>query len=602
MKWIISYLLFICVSVVSATILGTALGTINQQVAFFSFACGVVSVITFLRNKNISLIHPVEKKDIGFWTIFTVICFILFSLRAFLWVIFQVSDSIRVISPNNLGDVSLHISFIRYLANGPEFWPSNHFFPGDKTRYPIGMDLFNGLLVILGMDLFKSLRWIGILCSVSAAFALLHWGRAFALAGFLFSGGLAGFLFFKTFIFSDYQAELAWKSLPLSMFVTQRGLLYALPVGLLLLSSWQKRFFPPHHKSNEDLRMTLPVWVEVIFYSSMPIFHAHTFVVFSLFLLIWFFFVNYKEKIHLVKLLLFSLPLIGFIFFLLSDINKASSLIYLKWGWMQGNQNFFKFWLLNFGVFWPLVIMLILEIPPIKGIYHLKSFDSTLKQKFMQDRIIILSSIFIFALFTIVMMAPWEWDNCKLLIWPYLVLLPYLWENLVSLWNVYARYITCFLLFFSGFICVLGGFPEKRGHEIFRYSEVSKVEKAVSNIPVEHRFASYPTYNHPLLFLGRKVVLGYPGWMWSHGYKTEKIEQKLRALMLGEENWKELAEELGVKFIYWGSREMKEYSLSKRPWEKSATKVASDSWGEVYDIFGSLNRSPNFKVEEFSGE
>ena len=40
------------------------------------------------------------------------------------------------------------------------------------------------------------------------------------------------FFFFRSFALKDYQADLAWKSIPLAMFVTQRGLLYAVPAGL----------------------------------------------------------------------------------------------------------------------------------------------------------------------------------------------------------------------------------------------------------------------------------------------------------------------------------------------------------------------------------
>ena len=70
------------------------------------------------------------------------------------------------------------------------------------------------------------------------------------MAGFLFNGGLAGFEFFQTHQFIDYQAErIAWKSIPLTMFVTQRGLLYAIPAGLLLLLHWRRKYFPS--KPNE---------------------------------------------------------------------------------------------------------------------------------------------------------------------------------------------------------------------------------------------------------------------------------------------------------------------------------------------------------------
>jgi hypothetical protein len=89
------------------------------------------------------------------------------------------------------------------------------------------------------------LVWTGLLASLATFYAFFRWAGAFGIAGFLFNGGIAGFQFFKTFKFLDYQGDktIAWKSIALSMFVTQRGLLYAIPAGLLLLWHWREKFF-----------------------------------------------------------------------------------------------------------------------------------------------------------------------------------------------------------------------------------------------------------------------------------------------------------------------------------------------------------------------
>jgi len=75
-------------------------------------------------------------------------------------------------------------------------------------------------------------------CGVTC-YALLRWGGWFAVMGFLCNGGLAGWKYFHHWGFriEDYQQAVDWKSIPLSMFVTQRGLLYAIPAGVLLLAA-----------------------------------------------------------------------------------------------------------------------------------------------------------------------------------------------------------------------------------------------------------------------------------------------------------------------------------------------------------------------------
>lgn len=583
MKWLVAYLTGIATSVISGVFLGFFFNGLNKEMAYISLTIGLLVAILVIRNAKFS--SGLEKKDFSFWSVFTICAFSLFSLRAFLWLIFRVKDSIKVLSPNNLGDISLHINFIQYLANGISFWPDNQIYAGEKIHYPIGMDLFNSLLVLAGADLFQSLIWIGLLSSLGTMLALLIWGRSFTLAGFLFSGGFIGFQFFHFFTFQDYQTELAWKSIPLSMFVTQRGLLYALPAGLLLLSSWRERYFNSKKKSDSTracCSTPLPFWIEILLYSSMPIFHIHTFIFFSFLLGIWVLFIPKDKKLSLLKFVLLSIPLATFFMLLLIDFSKTSSMIYLKWGWMQEKENFFRFWLLNFGMFLPLVTLLLLEIPYIPGVS--KKESNNLSEQFKQNRMFTIPAVFLFVLFCNVMMAPWAWDNCKLLIWAYLILLPYLWENLISTWNIFCKYWICFILFFSGFVCICGGFNSAAGHEIFRYSEVTEVNQAIKNLPIENRFAAFPAYNHPLIFCGRKVVLGYPGWIWSHGYKLEPHNKKLKKLMLGEDGWQNAAKELGVRYIYWGYRENEEYKNSKRPWELTAKKIASGNWGEIFDL------------------
>src|SRR5438552_9502421 len=161
--------------------------------------------------------------------------FAIFAFRAFCWLIYIDSEELKIQSPNNLGDLALHITYIRNFANGVSLWPDNPIYVFSKLRYPAGIDLFNALLCCLHLDLTRGLVWTGLIASVATFYSFLRWGGAFAVAGFLFNGGIAGFQFLKTFKFVDYQGDktIAWKSIALSMFVTQRGLLYAIPAGLL---------------------------------------------------------------------------------------------------------------------------------------------------------------------------------------------------------------------------------------------------------------------------------------------------------------------------------------------------------------------------------
>jgi len=145
-------------------------------------------------------------------------CFALFALRSFCWLLYIEGDQLRIQSPNNLGDLALHITFIKNFAGGVALWPDNPIYVFSKLRYPAGMDLFNGLLCLVHVDLARGLVWTGLIASLATFYAFFRWAGTFGVAGFLFNGGIAGFEFLRTLKFVDYQGgkTIAWKSIPLS--------------------------------------------------------------------------------------------------------------------------------------------------------------------------------------------------------------------------------------------------------------------------------------------------------------------------------------------------------------------------------------------------
>jgi hypothetical protein len=148
-----------------------------------------------------------------------------------------------------------------------------------------------------------------------------------------------------------------------------------------------------------------------------------------------------------------------------------------------------------------------------------------------------------------------------------------------------ARVAVCMALFASGFVSLFGGLAAGRpGFEFAKRAELDGVGVAVRKLAAEARFAAYPTYNHPLLLQGRKVVLGYPGHLWTQGFKYDQTYQQLTELMQGSGNWRKLARHLQVRYIFWGREELINYPTSERPWEKAAALVASGSWGAIYDV------------------
>jgi hypothetical protein len=441
----------------------------------------------------------------------------------------------------------------------------------------------NALLKLIGCDDFRALIWVGLAGSAITCYALLRWGGWFVVMGFLCNGGLAGWKYFHHFAmrFADYQDSVDWKSIPLSMFLTQRGLLYAIPAGLLLLAVWRAQWFREPKEPQPTVRM--PIWVQVALYGTMPLFHLHTFLFLSGMLGWWIVLGRAGTRVRreVLDLLLWSaVPgtvCVSLVTGLFQRGQSAASMVHLRPGWMQDNHQFFPYWFTNFGILPVLALALL-----VWTILHYR--EGTKAQNAFA---FVFPSLWIFGVACVVMFAPWEWDNTKIMIWAYMGILPFLHEMLMEIpykAGIPVRTICYIMLFFSGFVSLIGGLDGTHtGYEIAKRSELDPVETAVRYLPPDSTFAGWPTYNHPLLLSGCKMVEGYAGHLFSHGIDYEDREKELDALMMGVPLWREIADKLKVRYIFWGPLEEKAYPTSTESW-KDLPVVAKGAWGTIYEV------------------
>jgi hypothetical protein len=599
MKWLSSGLTLVNVATVCAVLFGMVAGGLNKPIAAIAVLLGVAAAVLAFR----TTIDSDTSEDPGvrsaeqdprsrfrsawFWLIAG--CFAFFAFRAFCWLLFLDGNDLKVQSANNLGDLALHLTYIKNFANGVALWPDNPIYVFSQLRYPAGTDLFNALLLLLDLDLTHGLIWAGLIGSLATFYALYRWGGVFGVAGFLFNGGLAGFQLLQTWKLLDYQGDktVAWKNLALSMFVTQRGLLYALPAGLLLLYHWRSKYFPPQNSGvGGEPRGPLPFWIELTLYATMPLFHVHTFIALSIVAAFLFAIGHFTMRKQLALLAAAAFVPATFFVWMITDHFQARSLLAWKPGWVQNAGDFaapfFSFWFVNFGILIPLVLLLLgicvwRAVPTRGGGFTLRDHPCLA---------FLAPAAFLFLFACLVKTAPWEWDNIKIIIWAYLIALPFLWRDLIAHWPIPVRAGVCVALFFSGFVSLFGGLigAEENGYGFADRAELDAVGMSVQKLPIEDRFAGYPTYNHPLLLQGRKMVLGYPGHLWTQGFDYGAVEKNLNLLMAGAPGWKEQARQLRARYLFWGRYEKLNYPRSARPWEGEATVVASGPWGSIYDL------------------
>ncbi len=585
MKCLSSLLAFSSTTVVAAIFLGLLLSGLNTLAAWLAIACGSLAAVAAWRTTN-----PYPRTRLGLWDWLMLTVFALSSLRAFLWVIYPRGDEICVLSPNNLGDLSLHLNLIRYLASGVAFWPESSILNNAPLSYPLGADLLNGLLEICGADTIRGLVWTGLAGAALTGYALWSWGGPFGVAAFLFNGGLAGFAVLRTLQIDDFQREMVWKNLFLSMFVTQRGLLFALPAGLLLLYVWRERYFRGGDR-------VISFWLELSLYASMPLFSIHAFLFLSL-VLCAIFIASFsgtrnpcrgkrsssaggariaalparpddscRDEVAAVReVLIFvasaALPAIVGIL-LVTGFFSASSGIRWSPAWITGGTEWNLWvWILNFGLALPLSLMLAVALYSDRDI---------------EARCFVWVASAVFAACCVFIFAPWEWDNMKLMMWSWLVIAPYLWKKMLAPLKLPARAAVCVVLFFSGGVSLIGGLDTRHGYAIAQRSELAAWQHAIASIPPDVRFASVSDYNHPLILLGRKVACGYEGHLWSHGLDYHKRLELLNKSLNGEVSWRSSAPLLDVD---WLALRQKDLPATKPPGDPPA----ANAYGALYDL------------------
>jgi hypothetical protein len=528
-------------------------GSLEPWISSAALAGGAVAAA--LAMKSSPRLDPDAKPRPWDWAALAVL--VLVSGRQFLWLTFEREGSIMALLTNNYGDLPLHWTYVEFLARGAAFWPENPIFTGQRLHYPIGIDLVTALLVQVGIPLRVALAALGLLGSALLGATLFAWGRGFAVAAFLFSGGLLGIEALRGVFDRDPQLGLDWKNLYLALFIPQRGFLFALPAGLLLLWSFRERLIRGGRG--------LPAWVEGVLWGSLPLFHAHTFLFVSLMIAIW---AVARRRVGLaIRPFLIALAPATWSTLEVTEGLRAGSIAWWKAGWTIGARNPLLFLVVCFGAYLPLA-----------GWALIRAW----KRRDVEMRLLLVPGLGFFLVLFFVMLAPWDWDNTKLMLWCYVLVLPAI-ADVVGRIPRSPRVALYALLFYSGALSVAAACSKDRAVALFSVEEVTAVCSALSGVPPGERIATAQTFNHPAALCGHALVAGYSGHLWSHGIDAKGVEERLARLMKGEPGWREAALQLSARYVYWGPREIQGYSGSAQPW-RNDDPVAEGSWGRLYAL------------------
>jgi hypothetical protein len=218
-----------------------------------------------------------------------------------------------------------------------------------------------------------------------------------------------------------------------------------------------------------------------------------------------------------------------------------------QFGWDRGEQNPVWFWFKNTGLLIPLTVAAILWRDP---------------QRLVSRRLMFffLPFTLCFIIPNVLKMAPWIWDNIKVLYYWWLASAPLVALLLARLWEQgglkRAAAVSLFVLVTAaGALDVVSILLRPTKHQVFdragiQFAEYMKGETAPRSL-VMHA----PVHNHPVFLTGRRSLMGYPGHIWTHGLDYMQRESEIKRVYSGTSDAPAILRRYRVGYLVAGPHE-----------------------------------------------
>src|SRR5581483_8891910 len=397
---------------------------------------------------------------------------------------------------NNFGDLPFHFSVITSFAYGENLPPRNPIFAGLPFTYPFLIDFLTAFFRRAGADwpaaffienIILSLSLVGVIELMTLKLTGHRLAARIAPVLFLFNGGF-GFVYFlrdlgessagllnflahlpRTYTMSD-ELHLRWGNVFTTLLIPQRSLLFGLPTAAMIISLWwqavsetegwgewgmgrwknkekrrqgEKVTGKQVNMDTDSVSPSLPpsprrryLLAAGVLAGLMPMAHAHGFfsvMIVSVLLALLFF--SWDWLAFFIPAGVLSLPQALW----LRATPTRSKMFEPHFGWeaydlwRAGQMSPLTFWLINAGAF-----LLLLALALLVG----RLITARLRRFY-------LPFLICFILPNAVLLAPWAWDNIKVLIYWYLASCPLVAALLTQLFSsraVMLRIIAAALL------------------------------------------------------------------------------------------------------------------------------------------------------------
>ncbi len=505
---------------------------------------------------------------------------------------------------NNFGDLPFHISVITSFAYGNNFPPEDPTYAGVRFTYPFISDFVSAMFLRCGADLRQSMfienfllafgfvglvhRWAlemlrdRLAAIITPLLVLLNGGFGWVLLWEHIKaneGGLWGTLLALPPSFTVIpDSTWRWGNAVSTLLVPQRGFLMGLPLAVIVFTQWwlatEKEPRPAAVERRKNKRKVVkqpqPEPVNSRFPLSqrrmiaagvaaglLPLVHAHSFVVvMGMAACLALLFINWRDWLT---------------FFIVASVIAGPQLLWSTWhsavnastffawevGWDHGKDNPIWFWFKNTGFFIPLILAAVLM-----------KADGYLVRKRLLFFYLPFTLCFIIPNF--LKMAPWIWDNIKVLYYWWLASSPIVALLLARLWKQgpirrAAAIILFVVLTFAGTLDVAGiALRTSNKYEVFDASGLAFAELVKEKTAPRALVIHAPVHNTPVFLTGRRSLMGYPGHIWTHGLNFMEREGEIKRIYLGLPDAEQLMKNYGVDYAVVGPLEKLAVPLNER--------------------------------------
>lgn len=499
------------------------------------------------------------------------------------------------------GDLGLHAALVSHFAVERAFDWEFPLFAGEGLSYPFLVDFLSGLLRRAGWSLHSALFVPGLLLAMSSVSLVYVLGRrlfqtagagALAVAVFFMNGSALGLLYFwrdwrgsgmelgefllameKQYAHLE-EANLRFSNVICDTLLPQRGFLLVLPVflviALLLCETWERRDGPGAGRA---------LGGAAVLTGLLPLAHGHTFLV-ALGLLVW---LATAQSLLQRRL---DLRWAG-------AAAAACALAAPQLAWQLAGRLGGEFSAWNFGwmtapgegvaVFWMRNLGLGLAFL-IGGCWTaLRRWDRRSFRFQLYAALMVL-----FGIANLYQFQPHDYDNLKLLLYSWLAV-ALLTGAVLDRWfrhsvPAFAGAALCLLLLTAtGALSVL-----REAYARWPFAgaeEVALARRFDRAVPPDSRVLTSDQHNHWVPTLtGRPIVMGYRGWLWTHGIDYAPVERDVAAIYAGGPDSEELLRRHGVAYAVVGPSERQSFTVDERFFaERFPLALESESY-RVYRV------------------